>query len=105
MHKFIETFPVSKETEKILLQVCKKYNIRHEKEIVDIYRHKPDLFFQEKDFSKECWNEISTILSDPSNPYMPKDSVISFKKATLIVKRNKLIEELAELSKDIRQIK
>ncbi len=105
MRTLIETFPVSKETGKILLQVCEKYNIRHEKEIVDIYRHKPDLFFEEIDFSEECWNEISTILSDPSNPYMPKDSVISFKKATLIVKRNKLIDKLTELSKEIQQIK
>ncbi len=105
MTAFIETFSISKETGKILLQVCKKHNIRHEKEIVDIYRHKPDLFFEEKNFSKECWTEISTILSDPSNPYMPQDSVISFDKATLIVKRNKLIEELAKLSKEIQQIK
>ncbi len=105
MSTFIDNFPISKDTGKIMLQVCKKHNIRHEKEIVDIYRHKPDLFFEEKAFSKECWNEISTILSDPSNPYMPKDSVISFKKATLIVKRNKLIDALAELSKEIQQIK
>ncbi len=105
MQTFIETFPVSKATGNILLKVCKKYNIRHEKEIVDIYRHKPDLFFEEINFSKESWNEISKILSDPSNPYMPKDSVISFKKATLIVKRNKLIDKLADLSKAIRKIK
>ena len=42
MQTFIDTFPISKETGKIMLQVCKKHNIRHEKEIVDIYRHKPD---------------------------------------------------------------
>jgi hypothetical protein len=72
---------------------------------VDIYRHKPDLFFGENGFSRECWDEISNILSDPNNPYIPKDSVISFKKATLIVKRNKLVDELAELSNEIRQAK
>ncbi|MEE8432733.1 MAG: hypothetical protein V3S16_15905, partial [Candidatus Desulfatibia sp.] len=55
MQTFIEAFPISKETGQILLQVCKKYNIRHEKEIVDIYRHRPDLFFEEKSFSKECY--------------------------------------------------
>jgi len=72
---------------------------------VDIYRHKPDLFFEENGFSRECWDEISNILSGPNNPYIPKDSVISFQKATLIVKRNKLVDELAELSDKIQQVK
>jgi len=105
MKNFIATFSFSEETRQILFQVCEKHNIRHIKEIVDIYRHKPDLFFEGKGFSKECWEEISNTLSDPNNPYIPKDSVISFQKAALIVKRNKLVDELAELSNEIQQAK
>jgi len=36
---------------------------------------------------------------------MPEDSVISFQKALLIVKRNHLVDELAELSKEIQLIR
>lgn len=105
MKNLLETFSFSEQTRQILLRVCEKHNIKLISEIVDIYRHKPDLFFCENGFSKECWDEISNILSDPNNPYIPKDSVISFNKATLIVKRNKLVDELAELSNEIRQVK
>lgn len=105
MRMLLETIPFSDDTRAILFQVCKNHNIKHVKEIVDIYRHKPDLLFEVRGFSKECWDEISEILSDSSNPYMPKDSVISFQKAMLIVKRNNLVNELAELSKEIQQIK
>lgn len=105
MKNLLETFSFSETTRQILLRVCEKHNIKQISEIVDIYRHKPDLFFGENGFSRECWDEISNILSDPNNPYIPKDSVISFKKATLIVKRNKLVDELAELSNEIRQVK
>jgi hypothetical protein len=105
MKNYLETFSFSEETKQILFRVCVKHNIKQIKEIVDIYRHKPDLFFEENGFSRECWDEISNILSDPNNPYLPKDSVISFQKATLIVKRNKLIDELAELSNEIQQVK
>ena len=105
MKNLLETFSFSEKTRQILLRVCEKHNIKQISEIVDIYRHKPDLFFGENSFSRECWDEISNILSDPNNPYIPKDSVISFKKATLIVKRNNLVDELAELSNEIRQVK
>lgn len=101
----LETIPFSAETRNILFQVCEKHHIKQVKELVDIYRHKPDLFFEVNGFSKKCWDEISNLLSDPSNPYMPKDSVISFQKALLIVKRNHLVDELAELSKEIQQIR
>ena len=105
MRMLLETIPFSDDTRAILSQVCKKHNIKHVKEIVDIYRHKPDLLFEMEGFSKECWNEISEVLSDSGNPYMPEDSVISFQKAMLIVKRNNLVNELAELSKEIQQIR
>jgi hypothetical protein len=101
----LETIPFTVETKNILSQVCEKHNIKQVKELVDIYRHKPDLFFEVKGFSKKCWDEISDILSDSSNPYMPEDSVISFQKALLIVKRNHLVDELAELSKKIQKIR
>ena len=101
----LETIPFTVETKNILSQVCEKHNIKQVKELVDIYRHKPDLFFEVKGFSKKCWDEISDILSDSSNPYMPEDSVISFQKALLIVKRNYLVDELAELSKKIQKIR
>ena len=101
----LETIPFTVETKNILSQVCEKHNIKQVKELVDIYRHKPDLFFEVKGFSKKCWDEISDILSDSSNPYMPEDSVISFQKALLIVKRNLLVDELAELSKKIQKIR
>jgi hypothetical protein len=105
MKNLLEIFSFSETTRQILLRVCEKHNIKQISEIVDIYRHKPDLFFGENGFSREFWDEISNILSDPNNPYIPEDSVISFKKATLIVKRNKLVDELAELSNEIRQAK
>jgi len=105
MKEFLEILPYRKQTKRILIQICEEHYIQHIKDIVDIYRHKPDLFFAAKGFSKKCWDEISEVLSDPGNPYMPKDSVISFEKAKLIVKRNKLIDELTELSKEIQQIK
>lgn len=101
----LETISFTVETRNILSQVCEKHNIKQVKELVDIYRHKPDLFFEVKGFSKKCWDEISDILSDSSNPYMPEDSVISFQKALLIVKRNLLVDELAELSKKIQKIR
>jgi hypothetical protein len=101
----LETIPFTAETRNILSQVCEKNHIKQVKELVDIYRHKPDLFFGVNGFSKKCWDEISSLLSDPSNPYMPEDSVISFQKALLIVKRNHLVDELAELSKEIQQIR
>lgn len=101
----LETIHFTVETKNILSQVCEKHNIKQVKELVDIYRHKPDLFFEVKGFSKKCWDEISDILSDSSNPYMPEDSVISFQKALLIVKRNHLVDELAELSKKIQKIR
>ncbi|MEE8552032.1 MAG: hypothetical protein V3S72_01905 [Desulfobacterales bacterium] len=105
MKNLLETFSFSEKTRQILLRVCEKHNIKQISEIVDIYRHKPDLFFGKNGFYRECWDEISNILSDPNNPYIPKDSVISFKKATLIVKRNNIVDELAELSNEIRQVK
>jgi len=105
MIMLLETIPFTVETKNILSQVCEKHNIKQVKELVDIYRHKPDLFFEVKGFSKKCWDEISDILSDSSNPYMPEDSVISFQKALLIVKRNHLVDELAELSKKIQKIR
>ena len=105
MKNLLEIFSFSEKTRQILLRVCEKHNIKQISEIVDIYRHKPDLFFGENGFSREFWDEISNILSDPHNPYIQEDSVISFKKATLIVKRNKLVDELAELSNEIRQAK
>ena len=105
MTMFLETIPFSDETKTVLFQVCEKHDIKHIKEMVDIYRHKPDLFFEINGFSRKCWDEISDILSEPSNPYMPKDSVISYNKAMLIVKRNNLVDELAELSKEIQQIR
>lgn len=105
MKMLLETIPFTAETRNILSQVCEKHNIKQAKELVDIYRHKPDLFFEVNGFSKKCWDEISSLLSDPSNPYMPEDSVISFQKALLIVKRNHLVDELAELSKEIQQIR
>ena len=105
MIMLLETIPFTVETKNILSQVCEKHNIKQVKELVDIYRHKPDLFFEVKGFSKKCWDEISDILSDSSNPYMPEDSVISFQKALLIVKRNLLVDELAELSKKIQKIR
>ena len=37
--------------------------------------------------------------------YVPEDAVISFEKAKLIVKRNRLIDELTELSRKIQQIR
>jgi len=101
----LETIPFTAETRNILSQVCEKNHIKQVKELVDIYRHKPDLFFEVNGFSKKCWDEISSLLSDQSNPYMPEDSVISFQKALLIVKRNHLVDELAELSKEIQQIR
>ena len=101
----LETIPFTVETKNILSQVCEKHHIKQVKELVDIYRHKPDLFFEVKGSSKKCWDEISDILSDSSNPYMPEDSVISFQKALLIVKRNYLVDELAELSKKIQKIR
>ncbi|MBW2575258.1 MAG: hypothetical protein JRC56_03500 [Deltaproteobacteria bacterium] len=103
MKILLERIPFSNGARTILFQVCEKHNIKHIKEIVDIYRHKPDLFFEVKGFSRKCWNEITDILSNKSNPYMPKDSVISYQKAMLIVKRNNLVDELAELSKEIQQ--
>ncbi len=105
MIMLLETISFTVETRNILSQVCEKHNIKQVKELVDIYRHKPDLFFEVKGFSKKCWDEISDILSDSSNPYMPEDSVISFQKALLIVKRNLLVDELAELSKKIQKIR
>ena len=71
MRILLETIPFNDETRAILFQVCKKHHIKHVKEIVDIYRHRPDLLFEVKGFSKECWDEISEILSNSSNPYMP----------------------------------
>jgi len=105
MKILLETIPCSAETKRILSQVCEKHRINQVKELVDIYRHKPDLFFEVNGFSKNCWDEISGLLSDPSSPYMPEDSVISFQKALLIVRRNHLVDELAELSKEIRSIR
>lgn len=105
MIMLLETIPFTAETRNILSQVCEKHHIKQVKELVDIYRHKPDLFFEVNGFSKKCWDEISSLLSDQSNPYMPEDSVISFQKALLIVKRNHLVDELAELSKEIQQIR
>ncbi|MBW1608228.1 MAG: hypothetical protein JRF45_13070 [Deltaproteobacteria bacterium] len=105
MKMLLETTSFSAETKRLLSQVCEKHHIKQVKELVDIYRHKPDLFFEVNGFSKKCWDEISGLLSDPSNPYMPEDSVISFQKALLIVKRNHLVDELAELSKEIQLIR
>ncbi len=105
MKMFLESISLSDKTRNILFRICKEHDIRHIKEVVDIYRHKPDLFFEANGFSKECWEELSEILSNSNNPYMPDDSVISFQKAKLIVKRNKLVDELAGLSKEIQQIR
>jgi len=105
MKMFLETIPFSDKTRTVLFQVCEKHDVKHIKEMVDIYRHKPDLFFEIDGFSRKCWDEISEILSDTSNPFMPKDSEISYQKAMLIVKRNNLVDELAELSKEIQQIR
>lgn len=105
MEQFLEMFPQSGLTRKILLKICEEHHIQHIRDIVDIYRHKPDLFFEMEGFSESCWEEISEILSNPDNPYVPKDAVISFEKAKLIVKRNRLIDELTELSRKIQQIR
>ncbi len=105
MKMFLESISLSDKTRNILFRICKEHDIRHIKEVVDIYRHKPDLIFEASGFSKECWEELSEILSNSNNPYMPDDSVISFQKAKLIVKRNKLVDELAGLSKEIQQIR
>ena len=100
MNDFMAMF--SKQTKQVLKQVCKKHDITQIKDIVDVYRHKPDLLFEPKGFSQKCWNEISEVLSNSQNPYMPQDSVISYTKAKLIAKRNALIDELAELSRTIQ---
>ncbi len=105
MKKLLKALPPGGVTTKVLKQLCEEHDIRSVKDFVDVYLHKPDLFFKIVGFKKECWEEISVALSDHSGPYIPKDSVISFKKAKLIVKRNKLIDKLTELTQEIRKTK
>ena len=104
MQEFIRAFPISDQTRQILHNVCEKHDIRHIRDVVDIYRHKPDIFFEEKGFSRECWDEIPKTFSYPGNPSIPKESVISYRKAKLIVKRNRLIDDLTELTREIQEM-
>lgn len=104
MEKLLRTFPIGGQARRILYQICDKHDIKRIKDFVDIYRHKPDLLFEEKGLSQECWDEISKVLSDPGNPYIPQETVISYRKAKLIVKRNRLIDDLTELTKEIQDI-
>ncbi len=105
MQDLIKTFGISEGTRQILHQMCEKHAIGHIKEFVDVYRHKPDIFFEAKGFSSKCWDEISQALSDPGNPYIPGETVISYDKAKLIVKRNRLIDDLTELTRSIQEMR
>ena len=105
MKELLKALPPGCLTIKVLNQLCEEHDIRRVKDLVDVYLHRPDLFFKIECFKKECWDEISEVLSDHSNPYIPGDSVISFEKAKLIVKRNELIDKLTELTQEIRKTK
>jgi hypothetical protein len=100
MDKFLALF--SDSNQKIMEHACATHDLCNIKNIVDVYRHKPDLLFGIQGFSAQCWDELTAALSNPANPYIPADAVISYAKAQLIVKRNHLIDELSELSGTIR---
>ncbi len=105
MKKLLKALPSGCLTVKVLNRLCEEHDIRRVKDLVDVYLHRPDLFFKIKSFKKKCWDEISEVLSDHSNPYIPEDSVISFEKAKLIVKRNEMIDKLTGLTQKIRKTK
>lgn len=102
MDKFLGLF--SDSNQRIMEHACEVHDLCNIKNIVDVYCHKPDLFFGIKGFTAHCWDELSAALSNPDVPYIPKDAVISYPKAQLIAKRNRLIDELAELSRAIRSM-
>ncbi len=105
MKELLKALPPGGVTIKVLNQLCEEHDIRSVKDLVDVYLHKPDLFFKIECFPKECWDEISVVLSDHSNPYIPENAAISFEKAKLIVKRNELIDKLTQLTQEIRKAK
>jgi len=105
MKELLKTLLPGGLTIKVLNQLCEEHDIRSVKDLVDVYLHRPELFFETECFTKECWDEISVALSDQSNPYIPEDSTISFEKAKLIVRRNELIDKLTELTQEIRKAK